>query len=341
MSVRRVLTVTQVGLDNAGKTTILYKLHLGEVVQATATVGSNVELVRFKNIHLEVRGSCCPPRTARRGILRLQSVCTAACVYMCVAGWGWGGGSLRRLTGMHAPLDMSNLVGGGHFQCTRCSLGATVCSLAALGQRVTRRCAHVAGQLTACVRGVGLGRPGWGRHATWHRRPPPSLHFSRVHTHTPAMHAMRATVHAPSPPCVPDLGPGRAAEPAPLLGDLLQKHRRRHHGGGFDRPRARGRLQGVCVRVREGEGGVCGGAPVCTSSGIMGWKGGGAVARTAATTCVALLVGDVGSPTGPSLVHRCSTSLAAVSSRAHATSAFWSRWGTLLNRRRGAGGGRW
>ena len=45
----------KVGLDNAGKTTILYKLHLGEVVQATATVGSNVELVRFKNIQLEVR----------------------------------------------------------------------------------------------------------------------------------------------------------------------------------------------------------------------------------------------------------------------------------------------
>ncbi|GLC36837.1 hypothetical protein PLESTB_000777300 [Pleodorina starrii] len=46
--------IVMVGLDNAGKTTILYKLHLGEVVQATATVGSNVELVRFKNIQLEI-----------------------------------------------------------------------------------------------------------------------------------------------------------------------------------------------------------------------------------------------------------------------------------------------
>ena len=36
----------QVGLDNAGKTTILYKLSLGEVVQSTPTVGSNVEMVR-------------------------------------------------------------------------------------------------------------------------------------------------------------------------------------------------------------------------------------------------------------------------------------------------------
>lgn len=44
----------QVGLDNAGKTTILYKLSLGEVVVSQATVGSNVELVKYKNIQLEV-----------------------------------------------------------------------------------------------------------------------------------------------------------------------------------------------------------------------------------------------------------------------------------------------
>jgi hypothetical protein len=52
----RGLYYRQVGLDNAGKTTILYKLAVGEVVQATATVGSNVEQVRFKNVQLEVRG---------------------------------------------------------------------------------------------------------------------------------------------------------------------------------------------------------------------------------------------------------------------------------------------
>ena len=45
----------QVGLDNAGKTTILYKLHLGEVVVSQATVGSNVELVKYRNLQLEVR----------------------------------------------------------------------------------------------------------------------------------------------------------------------------------------------------------------------------------------------------------------------------------------------
>lgn len=46
---------TQVGLDNAGKTTILYKMHLGEVVVSQPTMGSNVEMVKYKNIHLEVR----------------------------------------------------------------------------------------------------------------------------------------------------------------------------------------------------------------------------------------------------------------------------------------------
>ncbi|MEW5310887.1 MAG: hypothetical protein WDW38_002643 [Sanguina aurantia] len=43
-----------VGLDNAGKTTILYKMHLGEVVVSQPTMGSNVEMVKYKNIHLEV-----------------------------------------------------------------------------------------------------------------------------------------------------------------------------------------------------------------------------------------------------------------------------------------------
>ena len=39
-----------VGLDNAGKTTTLYKLHLGEVVQTQPTIGSNVEAVVHENV---------------------------------------------------------------------------------------------------------------------------------------------------------------------------------------------------------------------------------------------------------------------------------------------------
>ncbi|XP_041965531.1 ADP-ribosylation factor 4 isoform X2 [Alosa sapidissima] len=38
------------GLDAAGKTTILYKLKLGEIVTTIPTIGFNVETVEYKNI---------------------------------------------------------------------------------------------------------------------------------------------------------------------------------------------------------------------------------------------------------------------------------------------------
>ena len=40
-----------IGLDNAGKTTILYKLHLGEVV---TTVGFNVETMTYEGLKSQV-----------------------------------------------------------------------------------------------------------------------------------------------------------------------------------------------------------------------------------------------------------------------------------------------
>lgn len=40
------------GLDAAGKTTILYKLKLGEVVTTVPTVGFNVETISYKNIDI-------------------------------------------------------------------------------------------------------------------------------------------------------------------------------------------------------------------------------------------------------------------------------------------------
>jgi len=43
-----------VGLDAAGKTTILYKLKLGEVVTTIPTIGFNVETVDYKNINFTV-----------------------------------------------------------------------------------------------------------------------------------------------------------------------------------------------------------------------------------------------------------------------------------------------
>lgn len=39
------------GLDNAGKTTILYQFLMNEVVHTSPTIGSNVEEVVWKNIH--------------------------------------------------------------------------------------------------------------------------------------------------------------------------------------------------------------------------------------------------------------------------------------------------
>jgi len=42
------------GLDAAGKTTILYKLKLGEVVTTVPTIGFNIETVEYKNFKLTV-----------------------------------------------------------------------------------------------------------------------------------------------------------------------------------------------------------------------------------------------------------------------------------------------
>ncbi|VDD80381.1 unnamed protein product [Mesocestoides corti] len=43
-----------VGLDAAGKTTILYKLKLGEVVTTIPTIGFNVESVEYHNLNFTV-----------------------------------------------------------------------------------------------------------------------------------------------------------------------------------------------------------------------------------------------------------------------------------------------
>eukprot|EP01071_Lankesteria_metandrocarpae_P010188 Lankesteria_metandrocarpae@DN5307_c0_g1_i1.p1 len=42
------------GLDNAGKTTILYRLHASEVVQTIPTIGFNLETIQHKNVKLQV-----------------------------------------------------------------------------------------------------------------------------------------------------------------------------------------------------------------------------------------------------------------------------------------------
>lgn len=48
------MRILMVGLDAAGKTTILFKLKLGDVVTTIPTVGFNVETVEYKNISFTV-----------------------------------------------------------------------------------------------------------------------------------------------------------------------------------------------------------------------------------------------------------------------------------------------
>eukprot|EP00892_Ulva_mutabilis_P011607 jgi/Ulvmu1/8819/UM048_0075.1 len=44
------MRVVMLGLDSAGKTTILYKLHIGEILSTVPTIGFNVEKVQYKNV---------------------------------------------------------------------------------------------------------------------------------------------------------------------------------------------------------------------------------------------------------------------------------------------------
>ncbi|KXS16966.1 ADP ribosylation factor 79F [Gonapodya prolifera JEL478] len=51
---KQELKIILVGLDSAGKTTILYKLKLGEAVMTLPTIGFNVERVVWKNLTFTV-----------------------------------------------------------------------------------------------------------------------------------------------------------------------------------------------------------------------------------------------------------------------------------------------
>ncbi|EAZ06203.1 hypothetical protein OsI_28443 [Oryza sativa Indica Group] len=58
----REARILVLGLDNAGKTTILYRLQMGEVVSTIPTIGFNVETVQYNNIKFQVwdLGECAP-----------------------------------------------------------------------------------------------------------------------------------------------------------------------------------------------------------------------------------------------------------------------------------------
>ena len=48
------MKICMVGLDGAGKTTVLMKLHLGETVCTIPTIGFNVEKVQYKNLTMTI-----------------------------------------------------------------------------------------------------------------------------------------------------------------------------------------------------------------------------------------------------------------------------------------------
>ncbi len=54
VSADREVRVLVLGLDNAGKTSIVYRLQLGSVVRTTPTVGFNLETLVYKNITFQV-----------------------------------------------------------------------------------------------------------------------------------------------------------------------------------------------------------------------------------------------------------------------------------------------
>ncbi len=43
-----------IGLDSAGKTSLLFKLKLGEVISTTPTIGFNCESVKYKNVQFTI-----------------------------------------------------------------------------------------------------------------------------------------------------------------------------------------------------------------------------------------------------------------------------------------------
>ena len=51
---RQQSKILMLGLDSAGKTTILYQLKLGEMAETTPTLGVNVERVTYKNVEFMV-----------------------------------------------------------------------------------------------------------------------------------------------------------------------------------------------------------------------------------------------------------------------------------------------
>ena len=46
--------ILMLGLDAAGKTTTLYKMKIGELVTTVPTIGFNVEMINYRNLHMTI-----------------------------------------------------------------------------------------------------------------------------------------------------------------------------------------------------------------------------------------------------------------------------------------------
>lgn len=55
---RKKLNICMLGLESSGKTTILYKFHLGEVLMTTPTIGFNIEVIKYKQYNLSIFDIC-------------------------------------------------------------------------------------------------------------------------------------------------------------------------------------------------------------------------------------------------------------------------------------------
>ena len=51
---KKELRILMLGLDSAGKTTILYQIKMAQEIETLPTVGFNVETVKYKNVLLNL-----------------------------------------------------------------------------------------------------------------------------------------------------------------------------------------------------------------------------------------------------------------------------------------------
>ena len=58
------MRLLMVGLDAAGKTTILYKLNIGDIINEIPTIGMNLEILEYRNLSITAwdEGGCPRPR---------------------------------------------------------------------------------------------------------------------------------------------------------------------------------------------------------------------------------------------------------------------------------------